>query len=283
MKRSGLIINYVIFVLLFISLLFHSSNILQAGKLALLIINAYILYRLTTEPGKLKTMHKFNYLFVAATIIFVVYATIYRDEFYANILLEFIIAALVGLSLSIWYKEGKKRRIERQLKLVPSKKPVLREVKKAESTTITTKIVKPKKVATKKVTKKKVTKRKPAKRKVAKKKVAKKQKAKKVTSKKKIAKKKSATKKTPAKRTLAKKKAIKKVDKKKTVKKKATKKKIAKKAVKQKTSTKKQATPKRKPAKRKVAKKKIAKKKVATRVIRKPKQIIKTTTTTKKY
>ncbi len=271
MKRSGLIINYLTFVLLFLSLLMYSTSFIQAGKFALIILNAYFLYRITTEHGKLKTMHKFNYLFIAATIIFVVYATTYRAALYPNLILEFVIGALIGLTLSAWYVEGKKQLVEKQLKLVPPPKPGTKMRIVRQPTVVSGKPAKPKKTA-----KKKVTKRKPAKKKVAKKKAVKRAPVKKKVNKKKASKK--VAKKTTKK--VAKKQATPKVAKRKVAKKKAVKKVAKKKVAKRKPAKRKAPAKKKKVAKKKVAKK-VAKK--ATKKSGKPKKVTKTVTTTQIY
>jgi len=289
MKRFGLIINYLTFVLLFLSLLIQSSSLVQAGKLALLVLNAFILYRITTKDAVLKTIHTFNYLFIAAIIIFVVYATAYKADLYPNIILEFIIGSLIGISLSVWHKDRKKRRVERQLKLTPPRRPYMKESTSEElskpvvisSETSTAKKT-TKKAATKKATKKKTAKKtstKKATKKATTKKATSKKAAKKKTAKKKTTKKtaKKATKKTATKKVAkttapkkstktATKKAVKKATPQNTAQKNSTKKKRAT------TATKKTAT-KNKP-------KQTA---VQSKTTRSPRKVVKTITTTKEY
>lgn len=178
MKKAALIVDYILFIILFAVMFLQTSESLQTVKYLLLLLGAYFLFKTTMRSKKNTTTHVYNYLFMAASIIYVLYVAWYKGALFPNITLYFFVAAIIGLALAITYKETKRK------PLPPPPKPVIIEKK-----TVAKKTAK-KKVA-KKITKKKTT-TKTAK-KVAKKKVAKKTTTKKVTKK--------ATKKTAKKAT----------------------------------------------------------------------------------
>ena len=209
MRKAALIFNYLAVLVLILTLFVSSTGTLQTLKYVLLIVAAYFLFRITIVDRKQKGFHAFNYLFMAALIIFSLYGAIYRGDLYPNITWQFFVAGLVGMGLTLFYKEPRKRR----LGIKPPRKPAIVEKKVVEKKAVK-KVIKKKpknKVTKKKTTKKKVAKKKPAKKKTTKK-------AKKKVTKKKVVKKKAAKKK-PAKRKVAKKKTTKKKAAKKTRKK----------------------------------------------------------------
>ena len=231
MKKAALIVDYILFIVLFALMFIQSVGTLETIKYLLLLLTAYFLFKTTMNSKKMKATQIYNFLFMGATIIYVLYGAWYSGPLFANITLYFFVASIIGLVLALSHKERVK-------KIRPPRKPA----PIAKKTTVKISKKKPKKVVKKtatKVAKKKVAKKAPAKKK-----------AKKVT-KKKIVKKKGTKKankvaKRRPKKVTKKKAAKKKTAKKKTTKKRVVKKKAAKRLVKRKVAKK---------AKPKVAKK----------------------------
>ena len=239
MRKAALIFNYLAVLVLILTLFVTSTGTLQTLKYVLLIVAAYFLFRITIVDRKQKGFHAFNYLFMAALIIFALYGAMFRGDLYPNITWQFFVAGLVGLTLALFYKEPRKR----TLGIKPPRKPIMVEKKVVVTKTAKKKPAKKKKVAKKKTTKKKATKKTTKKKKVTKKKTTKRKPTKRKAVKKNTkTRKKVAKKKKPIKRKVTKKK---KVAKKKTTKKKATRrtktkktaKKVRKKPVKRVTTT----------------------------------------------
>lgn len=204
MKKTALVVEYILFIVLFALMFIQSVGTLETVKYLLLLLTAYLLFRTTIHSKKMKATHTYNFLFMGVTIVYVLYGVLYSGPLFINITLYFFVASVIGFALAIAYKEQvKKIRLPR--KPAPVRKTTAVKVAK-------------KKVAKKTATKKKAIKKKTIKKTAKKtaKKVAKKKVAKKTPTKKKINKKKT-TKKTA-------KKAAKKKIAKKTTSKKATKK-----------------------------------------------------------
>lgn len=219
MRKAGLIITYLAFALLLLTLVSTTDVLLSSVKYLLLLLLSASLFLQTVASKRKSSLQWFNLLFFGTAVSFTLYASLFKDALYFNILFELFVAALLGLVLSLVHKEKVARKIR------PPKKPavVVKEIKevkpvsaanevKQESKPIVRKVAKsPAKKATTKKTTKKVAKKTSTRKKAAKK-VAKKSTAKKVakkSSKKKAAKKatkskstkKKVTKKAPAKKS----------------------------------------------------------------------------------
>lgn len=167
MKKSSLVVDYLLFIVLFALMFLQSAGVLQTIKYLLLLLTAYFLFKTTIRGREFKATHLYNYLFMGATVIYVLYGTWYQGPLFSNITLYFFVAAIVGFALAIAYKEKRK-------KLRAPKRPVV--VEKKEIPKVAEKKV-VKKATSKKTAKKKTSKKtaKKATKKTAKKKTSKKQ------------------------------------------------------------------------------------------------------------
>lgn len=197
MKKGALIFTYLAFILLLLTLFVASTGTLQTLKYVLLIVAAFFLFRIAIVDRKQTSYHTFNYLFMAAIIVFALYSALYKGDLYPNIVWQFFVASIVGLIVSIMYTEPQKRVMlkapqrptimerkvssEKVVKKAPAKKA--KKVIKKKAVKKATKKKVAKKSTTKKKAVKKAVKKKPIKKKVAKKKVAKKKAPKKVAKK----------------------------------------------------------------------------------------------------
>ena len=179
MKKAGLIITYIAFIVLFINLAFSGEGAVQSLKYLLVLALAALLFAVTTVRPARSDMRDFNFLFFGTAVVFTLYASLFKASLYFNILFELFVAACIGFLLSILYREPR-----RKMKILPPRKPDMEPRVVLEEQVISTPVVESTK--TKKVVRK-VAKKAP---KRAKKKVVKK------TTKKKVAKKKVAPKKT---------------------------------------------------------------------------------------
>ena len=195
MKKAALVVDYLLFIVLFALMFIQSVGTLQTIKYLLLLLTAYFLFKTTIRSTKFIATHVYNFLFMGATIVYVLYGAWYLGPLFANITLYFFVAAIIGFVLAVAYKEPVKK-IKPPKRPVPNqeRKPVIKKTATKKAAKKTTR-----KKTAKKATRKKATKKKTAK-KVAKKKTTKKKTTKK-TAKKKTAPKKRAAKKTTKKKT----------------------------------------------------------------------------------
>lgn len=212
MKRLTLIFNYFSKFLLLLSLLLTTTDFMKGLELTLLIITAYVLYRITRSDNNKDSIKEYNYLHVATIFIFALYASGFTYMHYNKIVLGLLITSFIGILLSVLYQEKKKNAviIKPSKKELAELKEILTEAKTIEKADELIKQIEAKNIL---LSKKTTNKKKSVK------KTAKKEEPKKTTEKKVV---KKITKKTPVK-----KKAVKKV-----VKKTPAKKKVVKKVVK---------------------------------------------------
>ncbi|MFP4119300.1 MAG: hypothetical protein ACLFTH_04565 [Candidatus Woesearchaeota archaeon] len=164
MKKIALLINYSAFIALFLSLLAESSILLQSIKYVLLIIAAYMLFRITNVYGGKSLFHGFNYSFVGIVFIFVIYALIGKSLLYTNLVIQLLVASIIGLGLSFMYQQPVRR--VRKTEIMAPARPKARKVKKTtkQASKKTTTRKTSKKAATKRSTKKTSSKKSVAKR-----------------------------------------------------------------------------------------------------------------------
>jgi hypothetical protein len=106
MIKKSLIINYILQIILFVSLFVIGSKFMHAFKLVLLISSAYLIYALSGLISNNKNVRHYNYFYVAIVFVFALYASGFRGEFYYNVLIELIAAAVFGLFLCFFVKIG---------------------------------------------------------------------------------------------------------------------------------------------------------------------------------
>lgn len=189
MKRSSLILNYLIQFVLLLSLFFTAGKFIEIVKLTLLVLVSYNLYKISVNSYSKDDLKAYNLLYIATIFIFVLYFAGYKYKLQFYISLGMLFSAYLGLFSSFLYK-NKTRSIEikKPIKIVnfnvekKGKKEDLKQIIKEANA-----LVKAEKELKKATTKK--SKVKTVKKTVTKKKVVKKTTNKKTATKKKVVKK----------------------------------------------------------------------------------------------
>ena len=120
MKHPLASISYLLFMVLFGLLLFPGSTLLLSTKYLLFLVALYFLFQNAVSEKTAQPVKTYGWMFIATTIVFLIYAAWYSGDLFMNIVVYFFGASVLGFLLAAFIS---------QKQPLAAPKPVVKEVK----------------------------------------------------------------------------------------------------------------------------------------------------------
>lgn len=134
MKQPLAVVSYLLFIVLFVVLLVPFVSFVTT-KYLLFLVGLYFLFQNAIGEKTPDFLQVYNFLFIGATIAFVIYATRFSSSLLSSIVSFFLVASIVGLVIAL--VAGSKQRLPRPV--LPRKSTVIVQPRAAEPNVVVAK------------------------------------------------------------------------------------------------------------------------------------------------